>query len=163
MKKTALMILALLVGVSVYAKHHKKKKQEQHKGEITSVTLLRTPCYGRCPNYEIKLDLDGSATYTAIRFNPDTGTFTKNIGAEKAKSVFDQFLSYRVDTCMDMYRNRSSDLPGIFLTIKYKDSTKNIRNAQMGPSFLRTLATAIDDVAKKNDDSWTKVATPTKK
>ncbi len=160
MKKTALIILALLIGVSVYAKHHKRKKQKQVATLITSVTMLRTPCYGRCPNYEITLDKDGNAVYTGLRFTPDTGTFTKNIGAEKAKEIFDQFRTYRVDTCQDMYRNRSSDLPGILLTIKYQDSTKNIRNAQMGPYFLKALATAIDDAAKKTDDGWTKVETP---
>ena len=163
MKKTALIILALLVGFSVYAKHHKrKKKQQATTSSMISVTMRRTPCYGRCPNYEIQLDNDGTAIYTAIRFNPDTGTFTKNIGAAKVKEIIDQFNSYRVDTCQDLYRNRIADLPGINFTIKYKDSTKNIRNAQFGPGFLKTLATAVDDAAKKTDDSWTKVDTAKK-
>ena len=162
MKKIALVIFALLITVSVFAKHHKRKKKQVKKAEITSVSLHRTACYGRCPDYTIDLNIDGTAIFTAIRFNPDTGIFTKNIGAQKAVEIINQFKTYRVDTCKNLYQNRRPDIPGLVLTIKYADSAKTIRNAHFGPYFLKQLATSIDEVAKKaeGDNSWKKTGMP---
>ncbi len=161
MKKIALIILALLVGVSVNARHHKrKKKKKPQTQEVLSVSMHRTACFGRCPQYKIEVKGDGTATYTAIRFNPDTGVYTKNIGAAKAKEIIDQVKLYRVDTCSNFYENRIQDLPGLIFTIQYRDSTKNIRGANFGPGFLKAIANTLDEAAKKTDDSWKRVDKP---
>ena len=159
MKKITLVILAILISGAAFAKHkHKKKKQKT--GNIISVTMRRTACYGRCPDYTIEINNDGSAIYTGRRFVTDSGTFIKNIGVAKAMEVIDQFNAYKVDTCKNVYYNRISDLPGLIITVKYTDSTKTIRNAHFGPNYLQQLATAMDEAGKKTDDTWKKVTTP---
>ncbi len=157
MKKLALIILLLAVSVTSFARHkHKKKKGGTN--EIESVSMHRTGCFGRCPIYTVEINENGIATYTAKMFNADTGTFQKNIGTTKAMEVINQFAAYRVDTCKDDYKTRAQDIPSIIYTIKYRDSTKTISNANFGPYFLRTqLSGLMDNTAKKTDDSWKKV------
>ena len=159
MKNITLLILSMLLIGSVFARHHKRKKDKQ-PNSITSVSIHRTACYGRCPDYLVQISNDGTAIYTGKRFTADTGIFKKNIGTAKAMEVINEFYTYRVDTCSDMYRNRIPDLPGLIITVQYKDSTKTIRDANFGPSFLKQLANDIDAAGKKTDDTWQKTGMP---
>lgn len=164
MKKLTLVILLLSVIAGVEAKQPKNKKKKQAKtGEIISVSVHRTVCYGQCPDYIIEINRDGTATYTARMFTPDTGIFKKTIGKEKAGEVIALFKQYRVDTCMEMYENRIPDLPGFNITINYKKSKKQIFNCAWGPLFLKEIAQAMEDVGKKPDDAgeeWKKIGMP---
>ena len=154
MKNTATIILILITCFPAFARQLKHRKYKS-QNEITSVTMQRTACYGRCPVYSIELNNTGMVTYTAVRFNDDSGVFTKNIGMEKTMNVFGQFNTYKADTCQDTYTNRIMDLPGIIFTIRYKKHIKKIQNAQFGPPFLKRLAEIMDENCKKKDDSWT--------
>src|SRR5262245_24501892 len=98
MKKHILLISMMVVGVQSMA----EGKQKQ-SNEIESITIQRTVCFAFCPEYTIEMKKDGITTYTAKRFNADTGIFRKNIGSKKAVAIFNQFKSYRVDTCQEMY------------------------------------------------------------
>jgi hypothetical protein len=155
MKKSLLIILSLLIGFSAVARKHKHKK----KNDIISVSMRRTGCYGKCPDYIVKIDNTGMATYTGNRFVTDTGTFQKNIGATQAMTIINEANTYQVDTCQDSYYNRISDLPGIILTVQYATHTKRINNAHFGPHFLVALAGDIELAGKKTDSTgWSKVS-----
>lgn len=154
------MLVALLMATSlaVFAMKKKTKKKVATTNEIISVKMHRTACFGRCPEYKIEINKDGNVTYTAMRFNADSGIYKKNIGTTKAMNVITAFKTYRVDTCREMYENRIPDIPGIIFTIKYSNRTQTIHNAHFGPQFLKTLAEQMDNAGKKSDNSWKKVA-----
>jgi hypothetical protein len=158
MKKIVLVILFLATGLATFAKQNKNKKKSASGNDIISVTMHRTMCFGRCPDYQIEIDNKGMATYSAIRFNADSGIFKKNIGVAKAKEVLGQFKTYRIDTCKNEYDNRIPDMAGIIYTVKYKTSKKTIYNAHFGPAFLKQLAEVMDAAGKKTDNSWKKIA-----
>ena len=158
MKKIILVILSLVVFLPVIAKHKKSKKKKEAANPITYVKIFRTGCFGQCPTYMVQIDADGTATYSAIRFNDDTGIFKKNIGKAKAMEVLNEVNSYRPDTCKDEYDNRVPDVPGLNIQIKYTDKTKNILNAKYGPGYLQLLGNHIDAAGKKSDNvGWDKV------
>src|ERR1035441_2999498 len=98
MKKAALIVLLLIVGVSAIAKHHKNKKKQKAGTDIIAVSMRRTGCYGRCPSYIIELTQSGMVKYTAIRFTTDSGIFRKNIGLIRTTEILDQVINTRVDT-----------------------------------------------------------------
>jgi len=158
MKKLALVILLVAVAIAAFAEHNKHKKKAIAANNITSVSLRHTACYGRCPIYSIEVNKNGIATYTATRFNLDTGVFTKNIGVTKAMGIINQFNIYKVDTCKDRYDSRVPDLPGTILTIKYDSTTKTILDASAGPPILAKLRAMMDSlITKKLDDTWQKI------
>ncbi len=160
MKKIALLILLFAGSMCAFAGIAKNKKKQQKPNEILSVGMHRTVCFGRCPDYKIEIDNEGMATYTAIRFNDDTGIFKKNIGKKKAKEIIDMFVQYRVDTCKEMYENRIPDLPGLNITINYRKGKKTIYNAGFGPAFLGEIAGTIDEAGIKKDNTWKKKGMP---
>jgi hypothetical protein len=159
MKKIILFLLAVAIGFSADA-GVKKKKNSKKKIEIISVSMHRTTCYGRCPDYTIELNKSGLVTYTATMNLPDTGIFTKKLASAKTLAVINKFEEYKVDTCKEEYDNMIPDLPGIIYEIKYTNKTKKIYNAGWGPAFLKQLATEIDGFGKKEGDkTWKKIGT----
>jgi hypothetical protein len=161
MKEIILTILVVLVGFSAFAKRHRHKAKSQPANDIISVALRHTACYGRCPDYIVEINKDGIATYTGVRFTPDSGVFTKNIGKVKAMKILNRFNAYRADTCQDRYTAKNPDFPGLTLTIKYDSKTKMILNANFAPIGLRTIAGSIDSLTgDKVDNTWHAVTTP---
>lgn len=150
-----LITLAPLISWSV------KKKKLAVNSAISSVSMRRTACFGRCPEYKIDISKTGEVTYTGIRNVKDTGVYKKNIGYIKAMQIIGALNTAKVDTCRNLYDNRIPDLPGIIYTISYKDSTKRISNAEWGPQFLKETAEAIDAIGKPapGDKTWRKVKT----
>ena len=165
MKKFSLLIL-FLAGIipamaqSKFIGSDKKKKKKVVSKEIVSVGIHRTLCFGQCPDYKIEITKKGIATYTGMRFTPDTGIFTKNIGKAQAKAIIDMCRKYRIDTCSEMYENRIPDMPGLNFVIKYAKGKKSIYSAGFGPEFLTEIATRIDEIGMKKDNTWKKIGMP---
>lgn len=163
MKKLTLVILMLTTVAGAFAKTAKKKKKQAPAGDIVSVSMHRTVCFGQCPDYTIDINKDGTATYTGRMFVHDTGIFRKNIGKQKAGEIIALFKTYRVDTCSERYENRIPDLPGLNITINYKKSKKQVFNCDWGPAFLKEIAASMDESGKKPeglDATWKKIGMP---
>lgn len=155
MKKSLLIVIALIFVASAgYARH--KKKVKKTKNDIVSISMHRTACFGRCPDYMIEVYNDGIVKYFGYNFVKDSGVYQKTIGTAKAAQLLNKFKEYRVDTCQDVYKNMIPDLPGITYEIRYADKTKSIHNAQFGPSFLKDLSYTVDEEGKV-DGSWKKI------
>lgn len=155
------MLLVVLPGA--FAMKAKKKKKQKATSEIISVSIHHTVCFGMCPDYIVDINKDGTATYTAKRFTPDTGIFKKNIGKAKAKEIIGMAVKYRIDTCSEMYDNRIPDLPGLNVTVNFAKKKKTIYSAHFGPEFLTEIANAMDEVGRKtetNNTGWRKTGMP---
>jgi Domain of unknown function (DUF6438) len=156
-RNITLLALSLLICSGAIAGQAKHKKKKAATGNILSVEMRRTACFGRCPDYSIEVAANGKATYSARVFNADTGIFTKQIGTKKAMSYISKFNAIRIDTFRDLYQSRMQDVPGFVYTIRFRDSTKVIRNANFGPVILKKLANDMDGlVGKKVDGTWKK-------
>ena len=162
MRKIIFIILLVAASVAAIAMPHKHKRKAGIDNHILSVSMRRTACYGRCPDYTVTINKDGTVTYYGRLFT-DTGTFTKSLGYKKGQEIINEFYEYRVDTCSDVYEKRIADLPGVIFTVRYKTHTKTISNANFGPVFFTRLATDMDNAGKKTDDTgWQKVPHPVK-
>jgi hypothetical protein len=138
-------------------------KKKVKSSPIVSVTMQRTACFGKCPEYSINMDNKGNVTYTGIRNAPIMGVYKKNIGYPATMNILYSLNQNQVDTCSKIYWPRIQDLPGIMYTITYKDSSKRILGAEAGPEFLRETAEVMDKLGKPTDKTWKKVKTTTKK
>lgn len=155
MRKRGLKIalIALILPCMAIAKSPKKVKRLP---TVASITMRRTACMGTCPDYSICLEANGQLTYTGYRFVKDSGVYTKVISSKLYNPIMNKVWQYRLDTCSRMYESRIADLPGIYYTIAYRDSVKQIFNANFGPEFLETLANELDQLGLKHDKTWKK-------
>lgn len=158
MKKLFSATLLLFIALTAFSMQKKKAvKKPGYKYNIKSVLMHRTTCFGRCPEYTVELKANGTAIYTGIRFVPDSGKYSKNIGSTKINGIYKFMTDNHIDTCSNVYDNRIPDLPGVYYTITYKDSIKKIINAGWGPEYLKELSVKIDDIGKKTGKTWKKI------
>jgi hypothetical protein len=123
---------------------------------LTSATMRRGACFGKCPEYTITINSSGLAEYTGKRNAEPLGVYQKNIGAAAAQALLKEFAQYRVDTCQDLYRVAISDLPGLHYTFIINGKEKKIGNANFGPDFLIIMSDQMDALGKV-DASWKKI------
>ena len=128
------------------------------KGEGYSyISMRRTPCFGKCPTYEIELYKGGLVKYTGLSETKYTGTYEKNMKPEVVDEIFAAFEQHRVDTCSEEYPMLIPDLPGIRYKLVFNGTEKEIRNAQFGPEFLQSLTTKIDNRIGEPGSGWREV------
>ncbi|MCD6013141.1 MAG: hypothetical protein K0Q79_3003 [Flavipsychrobacter sp.] len=92
------------------------------------------------------------ATYSGIRFVPDSGIYTKNIGKKAATAILASFARFNWDTFPNRYEAMIEDLPGLIITVNYGKKTKSIQNAHFGPKTLNALRKKLDDVIERKLD-----------
>lgn len=125
-------------------------------GHITSLSMTRGGCFGKCPSYTVDLYSDGRVVYTSKMFTEYEGTYEKNVGADKVNALFKEFEKNRADTC-GKYDNMIPDLPPLNYDIKFEHKEVAIRHANFGPKFLVNLSKKVDELAKV-DKTWKKTA-----
>lgn len=124
--------------------------------EITSVTMERTACFGRCPAYKTEIYSDGTVKYTSRSFTTYEGVYTSTIDKNEVSKLFADMKNYQIDTCSGEYQSLIADVPGIIFHIMRGKEDQEIMNAHFGPDYLKGLAKRIDNLATPND-SWKKV------
>lgn len=157
MKKSILVIILFLAFVQIANAMYRKKKKVQKPVHITFVSMHRTACFGRCPDYTIEIHADGTAKYFGYMFTQHQGVYEKKLDNAQVAALFKQFETYRVDTCKDNYVMRVTDVPGIIFNLEYDGKEKKINNANFGPPFLPELARLVDNTANINS-TWKKIA-----
>ncbi len=153
MKKVIFLALVVITMAPLLSWAIRVKKKVK-SSPIISVSMQRTACFGKCPEYIINMDNKGNVTYTGIRNTPSLGVYKKNIGYPATMNILYSLNQNQVDTCSKLYQARIQDLPGIMYTITYKDSSKRILGAEFGPDFLKETAEAMDKIGKPTDKTW---------
>lgn len=165
MRKNLIIVSLLFIGMFTACAQSKKttKSHSTKKAitstksavNITSLTMRRSGCYGKCPEYSITINSNGMAKYTGGRNAELQGVFEKNIGAENAQKLLQECANDRIDTCADMYKVRFVDLPGLHFTFTINGKEKRVMNAHAGPSYFITISEEVDRLGMP-DGSWTK-------
>lgn len=164
MRKHIAILLFICVSVFTACAHSRKatrKKTVKSSGSasvksLTAVTMRRGACFGRCPEYTLTINSNGKAEYSGKRNAEPLGVYEKNIGTVAAQAMLKKFMSYRADTCSELYTSRIADVPGLYYTLRLSGRDKIINNANFGPEYLTTLAEEMDQIGKV-DASWKKV------
>lgn len=161
-----ILIAAVLLSLGMFtacaqskkvAKATKAKKSTMAKNslKISTLTMRRSACYGKCPEYSITVSSNGQVEYNGTRNATPMGLYKKNIGVEKARVLLQDCVEYKVDTCADLYKMRLPDLPGLHFVFTINGKEKWVTNAQEGPPFFQVLAEEVDRLGTP-DATWKK-------
>lgn len=127
--------------------------------QVTSVTMSRGYCFGKCPVYSIEVSNSGLARYTGKKFVEKTGVYEKTFDKAAVSNLLSEVSKARLDTMQNSYEQLVSDLPSVdFAVIFSNGKSKFIQNAHYGPQVLANLAYQIDALVKTPDYSWKRTA-----
>ena len=117
-----------------------------------TITLERSVCFGRCPDYTVSIDEDGNVVFEGGRFVAASGKHEANVGADAAATLLAQFENAGFWTLQNEYRARVTDLPTYVLTLRVGDREKRVLDyggTMMGmPEIVRDLEHAVDETAQ---------------
>jgi hypothetical protein len=136
------------------------------KAQVTTnrfdwISLERTPCFGKCPVYSIRIGSDGTVLYDGMMHVTEMGDRVATVTAEElaflnaavrtAKfQAFNSTYASRRDGCKDV----GTDAPGLKITIRQNSSEKSVfysAGCVGGPAEVTQviwLANTIDRVAR---------------
>jgi len=120
---------------------------------ITEITLERTPCFGHCPSYVVKVTSDGDVDYEGRVFAPRQGHFSAKIAAKEFKALADKAKAIGFFGLEDRYDRLATDLPSAITTVVQGDKKKRIADyGRSGPESLQRFVKMIDEVVNKATD-----------
>jgi hypothetical protein len=128
-----------------------------------AVTLYRSPCYARCPVYEVSVTTDGVVTYEGTDHVRRRGTETVRIPPARVDALLRELEAGGYFRFASRYRPSERvcgryvpDAPTVITTVKLGDAIKRIEHDHGcggAPMALRVLEGRIDEVL--GTGSWT--------
>ena len=124
----------------------------------TRITLVRSLCFGFCPDYTVTINGDGRVEYEGRRFVRVKGRQTGTASRDEVANLLAQFERAHFFDLRDEYRAQITDIPTYTIEFVHNGRTKRVVDyggpgAGM-PEAVRDLENAIDRVA--NTAQWTR-------
>ncbi len=117
--------------------------------------LSRTPCFGRCPTYELRLFKGGFATWRGENNVQRMGDFEANYQQALADSILSYAQRVGFMFLLDNYDNQLvTDLPATVFYLKQGDTPKRIYCRISCPEVLGEFTEQVEEWVDELD--WTK-------
>lgn len=118
----------------------------------TLMELKKSPCFGKCPVFEMTISKNGKVTYNGQRFTEKMGKFTKQLSEAALNDLNKKFADTDVFQYKDEYRVEVTDLPSTNIAYHADGKSKTIGGNGTFPDPVVALVKALDEIA--NSDGW---------
>jgi len=135
----------LLLFLVLFACRSSKKGAEikEVKKELV-ISLERTPCYGTCPIYKMKIFSDGSAFYHGERFVEKIGNYEFSVSKETLNYILKKADDIGFFELEDKYTANITDLPKTITFIKNGKNKKRVVDYYGAPKTLKEFESLVD-------------------
>jgi hypothetical protein len=123
---------------------------ETVSGDSLVAYLERTPCFGRCPYYSIRVYKSGYTVYEGYNDVPNVGKYFTWITSEEVKLIGEKANEIEFFELNDEYRNtRLTDFPTVYIEVRYRGRVKKITHYDADPpKSLVEMEDFIDNIFK---------------
>lgn len=116
------------------------------------IVFKRTPCFGRCPNYEATIYADGRVSYIGYRDVPLTGAHEFRLPAATIKAILADARRLNFATYDERYSQGTLDLPATVLSIRQDNGQLKTVQAEEGTppeldALLKYIGAEIEKVS----------------
>ncbi|MGD0346543.1 MAG: TonB family protein [Terracidiphilus sp.] len=117
-------------------------------GKDDYVEILRSSCMGACPDYTVKVEADGTISWTGRSSVETIGGRKSKIDASMARSLLEWFRTKDFWSYCGSYSRNITDSSGTEITVRLGGKTRKISDyAESGPSELQDLLMEVDRVS----------------
>jgi len=115
---------------------------------ILFASIERTPCFGRCPSYNMKIYADGMVELNGKRDLDMVGKYTTNITKSQLNAILKQAQDIKFYEMEDEYDDSMiTDLPSTILTVVDENGKlKTVLCRYNYPKSTKVLAKLMDDL-----------------
>jgi len=114
------------------------------------IELKRTPCYGTCPVYTVKIDKNGKGLFEGVENVDQIGRFSFSLSQDELIELENAFLQVDFYQLNNIYYAQVSDLPTTYITYNKDGNRKKIMDYYGAPEKLRTLENSIESLVLSN-------------
>ncbi len=108
------------------------------------VELKRTPCYGYCPVYTVKIDKNGKGLFEGVENVEKIGGYSFKLKQDELADMEKDFLQIDFYQLKNIYDGQVSDLPTTYITYHKEGRRKKIMDYYGAPEELRSLENSIE-------------------
>ena len=106
--------------------------------------MKKTPCYGQCPVYTIKISKNGKGLFEGTKNVDNIGTYRFRLSGKEIDELIRSFEKIRFFELEDRYHKFVSDLPTTWLTYRADGKHKKIMDYYGAPQELKNLEMEIE-------------------
>lgn len=118
-------------------------------------SIVRTPCYGNCPTYEMKIYTDGFVELRGIRGIDLIGKYTTQISQNQIQNFKIRANRTGFMDMEDSYDGMITDVPSATTTIVLEGVRKSVYRRYNYPPSILKFEVMFDDLLKS--ERWTPV------
>ena len=138
----------ILLALSFFLLTAQKCSKEKYEHTENSVIeIVKTPCFGSCPEYSFKIKGNGMAEYNGKRSVELEGTHVRTFPPDTANYVFNAFVDANLWQYKNEYTEQVTDLPTTYLSFTHEGKTKRIKMYYGYPEELENLANMLQELA----------------
>ena len=108
------------------------------------IELQRTPCYGTCQVYTVKIDKNGKGLFEGVENVEKIGRFSFSLSQDELMEIENAFHQVDFYRLKNIYDAQVSDLPTTYITYNKDGNRKKIMDYYGGPEELRNLENSIE-------------------
>jgi hypothetical protein len=110
------------------------------------IEMKRTPCYGSCPVYTVKIDKNGKGLFEGMENVEKIGMFSFSLKQDELVELETAFLQIDFYQLKNIYDGLASDLPTTYITYNKDGQRKKIMDYYGAPATLRALENRIETI-----------------
>ena len=152
LKLSLYFFLTLFISCSVFQNNNKKSQQLNELEGLNNyqkkplVKMRKTPCFGKCPYFEVSIFDDGLIKYEGFKFVDRIGLYSSKIN-KKQVALIEDFIR-RIDffSFDEVYDARVTDLPSIIIEINLNGEYHKVKGRYKIPEKFKLFTKFIDDL-----------------
>ena len=119
------------------------------------VKMRKTPCFGRCPYFEVSIYDDGLVVYDGMKFVEKIGKYSSFINKKKVALIEDYIRRADFFSFEKEYDARVTDLPSVIIEVNYQNKNHKVKGRYRIPEKFKMFTKFIDNLLLEID-SWDK-------
>ena len=128
----------------------------EHFQKEPLITMKKTPCFGKCPYFEVSIFDDGSIIYEGFKFVDRIGVYKSKINNKKVALIEDYIRRIDFFSFDDVYDATVTDLPSIIIEVNSQGKYHKVKGRYKMPEKFRLFSKFLDNLLLEIED-WNKV------